>query len=1375
MNQQEITTALNAIQVARRDALVDYYIARCVPKTPIENGGPLLSDRVTTAADLYEYLLLDTKIGPEEKTSWVAEAISSVQLYINRCLGGYDPDVNNAGNSTMVRESRPGGFLYDWPAYNQVYSTWAGKERLQYYPSVYIDPSLRYNKTELFNALEQTINQGRISDSRVQKGFQQYLLGFETLANLETISGYQSGAAASADCQDILYFIGRTQNVPYSYYWRSCNMAVRNDDGEISGGAWTQWLKIDAPLDDAKDAMVKPCWFNNRLFIMWINRQEIGASGATNVQPVYKYFSNIWYLPEGGQWTSYKKTPLSSVPTGFALYNDTIHGSLVSYYNPAASEQIIFMDLSYPADRVKVGDIVPLSTPPTATGRVTFVSPYKIGIYLIPPSATNLRFAIYEPPNTGMFYSEDLDGSPVEVNFVPPQEIKIVLAGMTPHPGPAVWTESFALYNNLYFNYQLDPLLVPHFYIQGEALWFDAAKWRLDQGSEVIKSKTAFDQDIPNYFIELNGGESHLKQAGSIPQTGKSDTVAVENPEDLATTGDEALSNEDELVSQTFPTPATSTAPLDPSNDDKSISGEEEMEHFAPEIICQLSTDSASFFASKLLLEGVSGLLSYNTQTTNVELNDTAPIDFNGSYGLYFWEIFFHSSFLIADRFLTEQNYAASQAWYQYVFTPTGYRNRDGMLEKIGNDVRHWNVVPLQQDHTWNAAIPPTVDPDVIAMNDPMHYKMAIFLNSVNALIERGDNCYRMLQPDYLDQAKMYYLEASQMLGPRPVIEFTNSWPNPTVGDEASRIAVVDFDDPDTPAPTVLTAVLRAYLSEKNGSFLPPYNTDLLIYWDKLEVRLFNLRHNLSLDGQPLFLSLFAAPANPRDLQIQHGAGNGMGGNSVPANQTLSEYRFVVLMDKARAAVAGVMQFGNALLSALVQRDNSYMTLLVQTQQQQIAALTKEIQVDNIASLQSAIAASQEALKGARVRHQHYNSLYNNWISASEETAMNLRVTAGALNTAAMIPMAVGAGVEMAPNTFGLACGGSRWGGVARAVAYGLQGAAAALETSAQRLDISEQYRRRRQDWQIQRDTAASEVAQLEAQIQSQNQQLAMAHKQSALYVQELANLRAQYNLETTRFTGSELFNWMTARLASLYYQLYDGALALCLTTKSALVREVGTDQALNLFTTPMWNDLYQGLLAGEGLQLELQKMENTYLRVDKRGLEIQKSVSLSTQMATVPAGISFAQLLEDCLNGVDTSGTSSGGVSMQMVNTDKLTIVFDIASLQLDTSYGSNGMVGRFKNISVTLPALLGPYQNVEATLALGGTYVALSRGLEDSGVFMADFNDPKYLPFENDPTDTGHLVLTFFEAGPAGRQRDLVESLVDVIYQLRYTLKGH
>ena len=241
--------AINLLQEARREALVAYYIAKSIPDEFIEDTVNL-SERIKTADDLFEYLLIDTKISAQVTTSLVAEATYSVQMYINRCLSGYDPDVNNDAGSTMVTESQSGGFLYDWNNYNQVFSTWAGKERLQYYPETYLDPTLRYRKTELFKSLEDTLNQGRISTDRIEKGFQQYMLEFETIANLEVISGYQAGTTRTAASTDKLYFIGQTKNSPHDYYWRSCNMAARDSSG-ISGSAWSQWLKITAPTTEA--------------------------------------------------------------------------------------------------------------------------------------------------------------------------------------------------------------------------------------------------------------------------------------------------------------------------------------------------------------------------------------------------------------------------------------------------------------------------------------------------------------------------------------------------------------------------------------------------------------------------------------------------------------------------------------------------------------------------------------------------------------------------------------------------------------------------------------------------------------------------------------------------------------------------------------------------------------------------------------------------------------------------------------------------------------------------------------------------------------------------------------------------------------------
>lgn len=1280
-----LQAVLNEIQQARRNALVDYYIAYCLPDTPVGGEVPLAT-RIKTPDDLYEYLLIDTQITAAVTTARVAEAISSVQLYINRCLGGYDPDVDNAMGSTMVLESKPGGFFYDWDAYNQVYSTWAGKERLQYYPSVYLDPSLRYNKTELFNALEETINQGRISSTRVDAGFQQYMLGFEAVANLETISGYQAGIDSTEDCRDMLYFIGRTATEPHSYYWRSCNMAIRDDQENITGGAWSQWLKVGVPAAEALNNYLSPCWVNGRLSVSFLSRVETGATGSDNKTPTYQYYLNIWTLCEDGGWSATNK-------------------------------------LSCPASGITDRPIV-VATPDEE------------------------NFSIYLITTSGFFHYEK--GKWVKVNFsVPavnlilrPEEIKLdeseFNSGLIGKPLKVFGAGVSAIFTVTRFGTAPNYM---YFMLEGKDIRYQVEMEKYRKAYDIIPSSVSLLAEGPDYTPYNEMVCFTLKPASAGPEYRTKKYFIYATYGEVSAVG---FNFDRDYLYLT--------------NSAWRIS---------------ISTASSKYF-SRCLGTGLENLLSYQTQTTFIEKEDTQPIDFNGSYGLYFWEIFFHSSFLVADRYLNEQNYTEAAQWYRNIFAATGYRNAQGELETVEGLERYWNVVPLQQDHTWNTAIPPTDDPDVIAMNDPMHYKMAIFLNTVNLLIEQGDSAYRMLQRDYLAQAKMCYLQASQLLGPRPSIDYNASWPNPTVAAEAQEIVVLDSDTPDAAAPTYLIQALRAFLAEQNGNFLPPYNAELLTYWDKLGVRFYNLRHNLSLDGQPLSLPLYAEPMSPTELQRRHGAGDGAGGNSVANSGLVSEFRFPVLLEKARVAVNSVMQFGASLLGVLDRRDSENMTLLMQTQQQQVLAMTQEIQNNNIAVLQDGLIALQSSLKGAQVRLSHYSNLYSNWISSSEETAMDLRTASAALNISAQPLHTTAAGLDMVPNIFGLACGGTKYGAAVTAVGIGLQIGAMANDLSAQRLDISEQYRRRREDWQIQRDNAQSEVAQLEAQIQSQTQQISMAQKQLNLAKLELANQQAVYDLQATRFTGRELFNWMTGRLSSLYYQLYDVTLSMCLSCKAALAREIGPDRANNLFIAPMWNDLYQGLLAGEGLLLELQRMDNTFIKEDKRGLEILKTVSLNVQIFKSDSDTSFDEMLNAVLSG--QSPTAQGGVEMAMSGPDKLVITLQMDTLGLRTAYGTREKVGRMKNISVTLPALLGPYQDIEATLAhSSGTYVALSRGLDDSGLFVVDFNDPKYLPFEGVPVDSGSLILTFFHAGQGGSQRELVKSLVDVIYQIRYTLKDY
>ena len=155
-------TLLAGLNESRRDALVAYYIQRVIP----DRGLGELAGKIISADDLYEYLLLDTQVSGLIKTSRIAEAVASVQLYLHRCQEQLEPDTDA---QAMQEASRHNGYFSRWNAYNKRYANWAGLQRLLHYPASYIDPELRYNKTQLFVELESAINQGRVTEERVEQ------------------------------------------------------------------------------------------------------------------------------------------------------------------------------------------------------------------------------------------------------------------------------------------------------------------------------------------------------------------------------------------------------------------------------------------------------------------------------------------------------------------------------------------------------------------------------------------------------------------------------------------------------------------------------------------------------------------------------------------------------------------------------------------------------------------------------------------------------------------------------------------------------------------------------------------------------------------------------------------------------------------------------------------------------------------------------------------------------------------------------------------------------------------------------------------------------------------------------------------------------
>ena len=87
----------------------------------------------------------------------------------------------------------------------------------------------------------------------------------------------------------------------------------------------------------------------------------------------------------------------------------------------------------------------------------------------------------------------------------------------------------------------------------------------------------------------------------------------------------------------------------------------------------------------------------------------------------------------------------------------------------------------------------------------------------------------------------------------------------------------------------------------------------------------------------------------------------------------------------------------------------------------------------------------------------------------------------------------------------------------------------------------------------------------------------------------------------------------MSGRLSGLYLQAYNMAYDMAKAAERAFQFERGVAESEATFVRPLyWESRRNGLLAGESLGLDLERMAKAYQDADSRGLEITKRISLA-------------------------------------------------------------------------------------------------------------------------------------------------------------------
>ena len=232
---QPINDELRSLQ---RDALVAYVLHLLRQDNTTEH--------IDTPDKFFEYFLIDVQMDPCMKTSRIKQAISSGQLFIQRCLMNLEPQVA----SSSIKAGR-----WEWM---KRYRVWEANRKVFLWPENWLEPELRDDKSPFFKDLESELLQSDITDDAAATALVHYLEKLDEVAKLEICGMYYGENELNNEADDVVHVIARTPGARRTYYYRR----------QEGGTSWTPWEKTDLNIEDKP---VLPVVWKGRFFLFWVS------------------------------------------------------------------------------------------------------------------------------------------------------------------------------------------------------------------------------------------------------------------------------------------------------------------------------------------------------------------------------------------------------------------------------------------------------------------------------------------------------------------------------------------------------------------------------------------------------------------------------------------------------------------------------------------------------------------------------------------------------------------------------------------------------------------------------------------------------------------------------------------------------------------------------------------------------------------------------------------------------------------------------------------------------------------------------------------------------------------------------------------------
>ncbi|RYP28224.1 hypothetical protein DL767_007313 [Monosporascus sp. MG133] len=1370
---------------------------------------PYITARGITDADgLFEFLLIDVQMGPCVQTSRIKQAISTVQLYVRRCILGLEKPENVA--SKTVNMDR-----WKWM---EGYRLWEANRKVFLYPENWLEASLRDDKTEVFQALESAILQNDIDIDKIADLLKGYVYGVDNIADLD-VQAYLWKKGAE-EYTGTFHFFSRTRTVPYIYYYRTLEIAI-TPSGRAIKIFWQPWTKIDVEMPvyqvDAEGELLPesgsyliPALYGERVFLFFPQItlktspntspndkpiKDMGDNKPSDVKPTKHWRIQIgWTEHRNGRWT----------PKQVSQATLEIAGAQAT---------------GFP------GKGTPPGSAWTEAQKLPDISSFKFWIWSRPN-------AIIPPENA----TKTVAPAPSIASAVPAPSTSILVIDVER------WVDADPKHNR-YVNYPLG-----RFEMRGSAGQVIVADMSMAPESDTFKTpwrptiptvftkmsyhkKTDKDKDTPGLVI----GRGKTKQepelgivSDLVDNISKKDikwTISLNDAQKQKATGfiQDIVTTESTISYITYPPFSTST--------------------FASDVFQH--TLNRDLISMATTYDGVDQVYAFLASVPKEEWflafgkRNKLVNELSTPYAIYNWELGAHAVMLLMERLQAIQQYDLALQVAHFVFDPTidgdslnrcwlfppfkeladpakpiksiedilkALEPSTGAADEMNTNILQWRMNPF--------------NPHSVARGRPQAYMRRIIMKYIEILIASGDVYFRQNTLEAVPFAIQRYVEASHVFGSAPMrvpkltkpvyksyADLDKKFNDFSNADFDMELDFPFYSDPATRGNgggngngggAGVTGIL------KSTYFCVPANPKLMELRNLIDDRLFKIRNCQDINGVVRSLALFEPPLDPG--MLVRAAASGVDISKLLSNTVgpMPNYRFQFLLQKAFDMCAEVKAIGATLLSIKEKKDTEALSNLRARQYTVIQGLVIDLKRIAKKEAESSIDALLETRKAQVARLEYYLALtgtddksapdenqewediaqsiekpstddlrmtsYEKLEMEKSEAAAVLNQKASAIDIAASVVKLI-PDIEEEAEPLGV---GVSLGSITKNVSESMLIVANVLRFQGQyftdegaRASRTGAMVKQLQERRFQVNTAGRDIKETDKQLATSRIRVEMCERDIQLQLQQAAYAKDTEEWLRNKYSREQLYAWMDGVVQNLYYQTYLLADDLAQKAQAAFRFEKG-DHSVNIIGPSSWDGGRDGMFSGENLFLSLKRLETAYMEKSMHDFEVVKNVPLR-------------QVRPWALLVLRETGTAE----------------FDLPEVLFDFDFPGH-YCRRIKSVSMTIPCVVGPYTGVNATLTLlehryrvkadaksSSDYpqkttsddrfqtdqvpissIAVSGGQQDSGVFNLDFKDERYIPFEG----AGAVSRWRLELPTAMKQFDY-NTISDIVLHIKYT----